>query len=134
MSAVTEHTRVYIDMVGDLFHRGHVALLRAARALGDHLVVGVLSDESAEAYKRVPIMTLDERVAVIGSCRYVDELVPDAPHGLTEAWLSEHGPLAGRARRRPGRHDAAAQVYGPAVASGTAATRAPARWASRPRT
>ena len=32
---MTESTRVYVDMVGDLFHPGHVALLRAARDLGD---------------------------------------------------------------------------------------------------
>jgi cytidyltransferase-like protein len=37
---MTEPTRVYVDMVGDLFHAGHVALLRAARELGNHLVVG----------------------------------------------------------------------------------------------
>ncbi len=56
-------TRVYVDMVGDLFHAGHVALLRAARALGDELVVGVLSDADAAAYKRTPVMTLEERLA-----------------------------------------------------------------------
>lgn len=33
-------TRVYVDMVGNLFHSGHVALLRAARGSGDQLVVG----------------------------------------------------------------------------------------------
>lgn len=71
--------RVYVDMVGDLFHPGHVALLRAARACGDRLIVGVLSDEVVEAYKRRPVMTLAERVAVIESCRYVDEVMPDAP-------------------------------------------------------
>ena len=41
-------TRVYVDMVGDLFHPGHVALLRAARGFGDQLVV-VLSDEAVAA-------------------------------------------------------------------------------------
>ena len=70
-------------MVGDLFHPGHVALLRAARDLGDQLVVGVLLDETAAAYKRRPIMTLAERVAVIAACRYVDEVLPDAPDRLT---------------------------------------------------
>lgn len=39
--------RFYVDMVGDLFDPGHVALLRAARTFGDELVVGVLSDEAA---------------------------------------------------------------------------------------
>ena len=87
---MTESTRVYVDMVGDLFHAGHVALLRAARELGDHLVVGVLSDETAAAYKRRPIMTLTERVAVIEACRYVDEVIPDAPDRITTRFLEEH--------------------------------------------
>ena len=54
----TGAVRVYVDMVGDLFHAGHVALLREARSHGDRLVVGVLSDETAASYKRRPIMTL----------------------------------------------------------------------------
>jgi cytidyltransferase-like protein len=87
---MTGSTRVYVDMVGDLFHAGHVALLRAARELGDHLVVGVLSDETAASYKRLPIMTLTERVAVIEACRYVDEVIPDAPDRLTTEFLDEH--------------------------------------------
>jgi cytidyltransferase-like protein len=37
--------RVYVDMVGDLFHMGHVQFLKAARQFGDWLVVGVLSDD-----------------------------------------------------------------------------------------
>ncbi|MFA6576325.1 MAG: adenylyltransferase/cytidyltransferase family protein [Nocardioides sp.] len=83
-------TRVYVDMVGDLFHAGHVALLREARRHGDSLVVGVLSDDTAASYKRRPIMTLAERVAVIESCRYVDEVIADAPFQVTQAFLDEH--------------------------------------------
>ena len=83
-------TRVYVDMVGDLFHMGHVALLRAAREFGDWLVVGVLSDEVAAAYKRPPIMTLTERVAVIEACRYVDEVLPNAPYTVSSEFLDEH--------------------------------------------
>ncbi|MER7780448.1 adenylyltransferase/cytidyltransferase family protein [Streptomyces sp. NPDC096191] len=59
-------------MVGDLFHPGHVALLRAGRDFRDRLIVGVLSDEVVARYKRRPIMTLAEQVAVIEACRYVD--------------------------------------------------------------
>lgn len=83
-------TRVYVDMVGDLFHPGHVELLRQARSFGDWLVVGVLSDDVVAAYKRRPIMTLDERVAVIRACRYVDEVVPNAPDVVTAEFLAQH--------------------------------------------
>ncbi len=80
-------TRVYVDMVGDLFHSGHVAFLRAARDFGDWLIVGLLSDEVVASYKRRPIMTLGERVAVVEACRYVDEVVPDAPYRVTAEFL-----------------------------------------------
>lgn len=83
-------SRVYVDMVGDLFHAGHVSLLRSARSHGDWLIVGVLSDDTAASYKRRPIMSLAERVAVIESCRYVDEIVEDAPFQVTEEFLAEH--------------------------------------------
>ncbi|MET8689202.1 adenylyltransferase/cytidyltransferase family protein [Streptomyces sp. NPDC004732] len=76
---MAEQGNVYADMVGDLFHPGHVALLRAARDFGERLIVGVLSDEVVATYKRRPIMTLAERVAVIEACRYVDEVLPNAP-------------------------------------------------------
>jgi ethanolamine-phosphate cytidylyltransferase len=82
---------VYVDMVGDLFHAGHVSLLREARRHGDWLMVGVLSDDTAASYKRRPIMTLPERVAVIESCRYVDEVIAAAPLRVTEEFLAEHG-------------------------------------------
>ena len=60
-------TRVYVDLAGDLFHAGHVALLQEARRHGDHLVAGVLSDETVASYKRRPVMTLAERVTVVWS-------------------------------------------------------------------
>ncbi len=87
---MAEPTRVFVDMVGDLFHAGHVSFLRAARELGDQLVVGVLSDETVAAYKRRPIMTLAERVAVIEACRHVDEVIADSPHRVTREFLEEH--------------------------------------------
>jgi len=104
-------------MVGDLFHAGHVALLRAARELGDHLIVGVLSDETATAYKRRPIMTLAERVEVIEACRYVDEVIPDAPNRITQAFLAEHR-VSLVVHGDDVTAGAAAEVYGPAASTG----------------
>src|SRR5262245_39945730 len=90
MTCMARIVRIYVDMVGDLFHAGHVALLKAARRLGDELVVGVLSDEIAMGYKRRPIMTHAERVTVVAACRYVDEVISDAPDIVTLQFLDAH--------------------------------------------
>jgi len=56
----------------DLFHPGHVQLLRRARALGSKLVVGLSTDEfNAQKGKR-SVMSYADRKAVLESCRYVD--------------------------------------------------------------
>jgi cytidyltransferase-like protein len=83
-------TRVYADMVADLFHYGHVEFLRRARQLGDALVVGIHSDATVTSYKRTPTMTMDERLAVVAACRYVDEVIPDAPLVVSADWISRH--------------------------------------------
>jgi len=103
--------KVYVDMIGDLFHMGHVELLRAARELGDAVVVGVISDELAETYKRRPIMTMAERIAVIEACRYVDEVIPDAPLVVTSEFLRVHG-IALVAHGDDISHEVIDEVYG----------------------
>lgn len=115
--ATSEASRVYVDMVGDLFHAGHVELLRAARTHGDYLIVGVLSDETAAGYKRPPIMTLAERVAVVEACRYVDEVIADAPFRIDEAFLAEHA-ITTVVHGDDLSPEGAEAVYGAAVAAG----------------
>jgi cytidyltransferase-like protein len=83
-------TRVYADMVGDLFHFGHVRFLERASELGDQLVVGVHSDEVVREYKPEPVMTMSERIQVIAACRFVDEVIPNAPLSVTRDWIDEH--------------------------------------------
>ncbi len=66
----------------DLFHIGHLNILRHARAQCDYLVAGVVSDEMAERAKgRRPMIPLVERLEIVRSIRYVDaafvETVPD---------------------------------------------------------
>ncbi len=83
-------TRVYVDMVADLFHYGHVNFLRLAREHGDYLMVGVHADETVMSYKRCPILSMEERVASVERCRYVDEVVSNAPLTINRAWIEQH--------------------------------------------
>lgn len=68
--------------VFDLFHRGHVELLRNARAFGDRLVVVINGDEFTARYKRRPIMSEEDRLEIVKATRFVDDAVisnsPDA--------------------------------------------------------
>lgn len=76
---VDRPARIYIDLIGDLFHAGHLRHLIKAKSLGGTLVVGVFDDASAEKLSHVPVISLEERVAVISALRCVDEVIPGAP-------------------------------------------------------
>lgn len=82
---------IYADVVCDLFHAGHVEFFRKARALGDGLIVGLVSDEDVATYKPRPILTLAERVAVVEACRHVDRVIANAPLFCTRAHLDAIG-------------------------------------------
>ena len=81
--------RVFVAMVADLFHFGHVNYLREARRLGDHLTVGVVSDRRAESYKRRPVLSFAERMAVVEACRYVDAVL-ELDDDVTDDFMREH--------------------------------------------
>lgn len=83
-------TRVYVDMVADLFHYGHANFLKQAKKHGSYLIVGIHSDKVVEGYKRSPVMTMKERVDTVSSCRYVDEVIPNAPLVIDPGWLNTH--------------------------------------------
>jgi cytidyltransferase-like protein len=87
---VIEITRVYVDMVADLFHYGHVNFLKQAKSHGDFLLVGIHADETVESYKRTPILTMEERIASVSGCRYVDEVIPNAPLEITREWIEKN--------------------------------------------
>lgn len=81
---------VYIDGAFDLFHVGHIATLKHAKALGDFLYVGIHEDPVVNKHKgqNYPIMELHERVLNVLSCKYVDEVVIGAPWNVTEDLLT----------------------------------------------
>ncbi len=63
---------VYVIGVFDLFHPGHVELLKRSKALGDRLIVAINGDEMVAKYKRRPFLNEEERLKVVEACRYVD--------------------------------------------------------------
>ena len=66
----------YTTGVFDLFHHGHVNLLRNAKSLCDKLVVGVSTDDLVSYKNKKAVIPFDERIEVVRSCRYVDCAVP----------------------------------------------------------
>jgi cytidyltransferase-like protein len=84
--------RVYTRMVADLFHEGHVNFLQAARALGTHLTVCVVTDERvAENKGKLPVMKQAERAAIVAACRYVDAVLTETPASVTPEYMEQHG-------------------------------------------
>lgn len=81
--------RVYVDVVADLMHPGHVEFFKNARQFGDYLIVGVHADADVKSYKRVPILTMEERVALVSACKYVDEVYEGAPLRITEDFIKK---------------------------------------------
>ena len=66
----------YTDGVFDLFHVGHLNMIREAKAKCDYLIVGVHSDEIVEKYKhRKTIINEQDRKEIVESIKYVDKAV-----------------------------------------------------------
>ncbi|XP_058075217.1 ethanolamine-phosphate cytidylyltransferase isoform X1 [Magnolia sinica] len=81
--------RVYMDGCFDMMHYGHCNALRQARALGDQLVVGVVSDAEITVNKGPPVTPLHERMIMVGAVKWVDEVIPDAPYAITEDFMNK---------------------------------------------
>ena len=62
-------------MAGDILHKGHIEHLKNAKALGDKLIVGVLTDVAIMEKKPRPAMSFDERFDLVRSMRWVDVAV-----------------------------------------------------------
>ncbi|KAH9308979.1 hypothetical protein KI387_036890, partial [Taxus chinensis] len=84
-----KRVRVYMDGCFDMMHYGHCNALRQARALGDELVVGVVSDQEIIANKGPPVMSLDERMVMVSAVKWVDEVIADAPYAINEDFMNK---------------------------------------------
>ena len=77
----------YSSGVFDMFHVGHLNLLRRARNQCHHLVVGVASDEYVENLKgRLPVVPCDERIDIVSALGIVDEVIIDRSEDKLAVW------------------------------------------------
>ena len=82
-SEMGDPDRIYMDGCFDLMHSGHYNAIRQAKALGKFLVVGVHSDAEITRNKGPPVMNEQERYAIARSCKWVDEVIENAPYSPT---------------------------------------------------
>ena len=81
----------YTTGVFDLFHIGHLNILKNAKAQCEHLIVGVSTDENVKRYKnKTPIIPFEERSAIVAAIKYVDEVVPQENMDKFAAWEKYH--------------------------------------------
>ena len=81
----------YTQGTVDMFHIGHLNLIRNAKRHCDYLIVGVNKDELVESYKnKRPIIPLEERVEIVRAIRYVDEVIATDTLDKTKIWEKVH--------------------------------------------
>lgn len=77
----------YTTGVFDMFHIGHLNLLKKANDACDHLIVGVTTDELSVSVKnKKPIIPFEERLQIVSCIRYVDQAVPQFSYDKLEAY------------------------------------------------
>lgn len=77
----------YTTGVFDMFHIGHLNILRRAKEQCDFLIVGVSTDELVQHDKnKTPIIPFNERCAIVEAIKYVDKVVPQVDKNKLGAW------------------------------------------------
>ena len=75
----------------DVLHIGHVRILERAREMGDHLIVGVSSDALNFSKKsRNPVYSQDQRIKIVSSLRFVDEVFVEESLELKGEYIQSH--------------------------------------------
>jgi len=90
--------RVYVDCVADMFHYGHARFFKQVRDKAQEtypnssivLVVGITNDDCLASYKRLPVFSNAERVEMVSSCKWVDEVLAEVPLVTSWAFCQQH--------------------------------------------
>lgn len=76
----------YTTGVFDLFHIGHLNLLRKAKEQCEYLIVGVTIDELVSYKHKKSVIPFEERIKIVESIKYVDKAIPQINMNKMEAW------------------------------------------------
>lgn len=81
----------YTTGVFDMFHIGHLNIIRRAKEQCEYLIVGVSTDELVQDYKhKTPVIPFEQRIQIVEACRYVDKAVPQTTMDKLKAWDDIH--------------------------------------------
>lgn len=86
---------IYTDMVADLYHYGHAKYIEniynsLVKNTNNLLYVGIHNDIDVQIYKRKPILTMDERIRVLESNKYINKIIANAPVIINKEYALEH--------------------------------------------